>query len=97
MLCVDEGDSGGVDVPVCTNVCCSYEGKAYQPKNDDILASLSNKGGRLCLHGMSVFPGSQYVQTEIFFFICCRLALSQNLLLFARKVMTLLLLKSLIT
>ena len=44
VICTDEGNSGGVYLLVCTNVCCSYEGEVYQQKNDVILASLSNKG-----------------------------------------------------
>ena len=49
-------EKGTGDVPACSNICCSCEGEAYQPKNDVILASLSNKGRRFLPVWYERFP-----------------------------------------
>ena len=88
--CVMDSQSGPAKnaggVPACSNICCSCEGEAYQPKNEVILASLSNKGRRFLPVWYERFPWITICATRRKIFCTyCRQARSLKMLSFSKK------------
>ena len=74
------------DISACSNVCCSCEGEAYQPKNDIILASMSNKGRRFLPPWNERFPWITICATrKKVFCTYCRQARSLKMISFSKK------------
>ena len=79
-------EKGTGDVLACSNICCSCEGEAYQPKNDVILESLSNKGRRFLPAWYERFPWITICATrKKVFCTFCRQARSLKIALIFQK------------
>ena len=86
--CESCSEKDAEDIPTCGNICCSCEGEAYQPKNDVILASLTNKGRKFLPVWYERFPWITICATrKKVFCVHCRQARSLKCFHFPRKAM----------